>query len=144
MKKFFKKLWVYFKPFTNWKFLVSFGIAWMITNGWCYLFMIFGKVFDIGWMFGVGTAYAAFLYMPFTPEKLITIPMAMGFQKLLFRKDERLQQQFLNMKTEAKEDWNAVKYHTWKFIHTHYVRTNTFNSISYNAKRDYLARKNKK
>ena len=144
MKKFWKKLWVYFKPFTNWKFLISFGIAWMITNGWCYLFMIFGKTLDIGWMFAVGTAYAAFLYMPFTPEKLITIPMAMFFQKILFRKDEKLQEQFLNMKLEAKEDWNSTKFYVWKLFHTHYVRINTFNSMFYNVKTDYLQRKIKK
>lgn len=103
------KLWIYLKPFTNWRFLISFGLAWMITNGWCYLFILFGSVFNIQWMWAVGTGYAAILYLPFTVEKLITIPMAMWFQSKLFKKDEKLRQQFMDMKKEAHKDWEKIK-----------------------------------
>ena len=34
------------KPYLTWSMLISFGIAWFITNGWCYLLIIIGK----GWV----------------------------------------------------------------------------------------------
>lgn len=111
--KVLKKIWVYLKPFTNLKFLLSFGIAWMITNGWCYLFILFGSVFGIRWMWVVGTAYAGILYLPFTIEKLITIPMAMWFQSRLFPKDTKLRQEFIKMKQQAISDFKALKYKVW-------------------------------
>ena len=111
--KVFKKIWVYLKPFTNLKFLISFGIAWLITNGWCYLFILFGTIFKIGWMFSVGMGYATFLYLPFTAEKLITIPMAMFFQSKLFPKDVKLRMQFLEMRKQAILDFKGIKYRIW-------------------------------
>lgn len=109
MKRFFKWIWKYLKPFTNWKFLVSFGLAWCITNGWSYAFLVLGPILKIPWMTTVGAAYTAFLYMPFTVEKLVTIPIAMFFQKILFPHDEKLRQSFLEMKQQAKSDWEKVK-----------------------------------
>ncbi len=77
----------YVKPFCNIKFCVSFFLAWMITNGWSYVFMIVGGFLKIGWMLKIGAAYYAFLWLPCTPEKLITIPLAIGIHKKLFKKD---------------------------------------------------------
>ena len=111
--KVLRKIWVYLKPFTNLKFLISFGIAWMITNGWCYLFILFGSLFKINWMLIVGTTYAGILYLPFTIEKLITIPMAMWFQARLFPKDMKLRQEFIKMKQQAICDFKAIKYKVW-------------------------------
>jgi len=104
-----RKIWIYLKPFTNWRFLISFGLAWMITNGWCYIGLAIGFALNINWLKAVCGGYAAILYLPFTAEKLITIPMAMWFQSKLFKKDEKLRQQFIDMKKEAHKDWEKIK-----------------------------------
>lgn len=49
--------------------------------------MIVGGFLKIGWMLKIGAAYYAFLWLPCTPEKLITIPLAIGIHKKLFKKD---------------------------------------------------------
>lgn len=86
------------------KMLLTFGIAWMITNGWSYLFVAFGIAFDIKWMLGIGTAYQTFLWFPFTPEKIVTVAIAIWLSKKLFPKDIKLQEQIraLNPKNLVK------------------------------------------
>ena len=61
----------------------------MITNGWAYLFIAFGTMLKIKWMAIVGTSYVAFLWLPFTPEKLITIPLSVFLHKILFLRKEK-------------------------------------------------------
>ena len=85
-KTYLKKAIDYFK---NWKMLLSFGIAWMITNGWSYIFIGLGIWLKIGWMWKVGTSYLAFLWLPFTPEKLITIPLSILVHKIIFNKKKK-------------------------------------------------------
>ena len=70
----------------DWRTFISFMIVWMFTNGWAYAFMIIGPRLDIGWMSIVGTAYMAFLWAPFTPEKVVVIPMTVYVKKKLFPK----------------------------------------------------------
>lgn len=77
-----------YKFLTDWRMAVSFLIAWMITNGWAYLFILFGSLFKIKWMFGIGTGYVALLWLPCTPEKLITIPLSVFIKKILFKKEK--------------------------------------------------------
>lgn len=98
----------YLKPFLSFKFLLCFFLAWFITNGWSYIFIIIGTACDIDWMFNVGAGWQAFLWMPFTPEKLVTIPMAMWFNAKMFR-DEKTHNNLANMKQQAISDWNKVK-----------------------------------
>ena len=73
----------------NPRFLLCFGIAWMITNGWAYILLGIGTYLQIKWMMTVGSLYLAFLWMPFTPEKIVTIPIAIALLKLFFPKDEK-------------------------------------------------------
>lgn len=68
------------KPYMRPSIGISFLIAWMITNGWAYLFIAIGT--DA--MRIVGATYAAILWLPFTPEKLVTVPLAILIQKILF------------------------------------------------------------
>ena len=75
---------------TDWRTFVSFMIAWMFTNGWAYAFMIIGPRFNIRWMSIVGYAYMAFLWAPFTPEKVVTIPLAIYLKGKLFPKNKEL------------------------------------------------------
>ena len=60
----------------------------MITNGWAYIFIGVGAYLDIKWMSAVGTGYAAFLWLPCTPEKLITVPISVFIYKL-FKKNKK-------------------------------------------------------
>ena len=60
-----------------------------MTNGWCYLFVLFGTWFRISWMLAVGSAWAALLWLPFTPEKLLTLAIAVFLLRLLFPKDQK-------------------------------------------------------
>lgn len=83
-----------YKFLADWRMAISFVIAWMITNGWAYLFILFGGIFKIKWMLGVGTGYVALLWLPCTPEKLITIPLSIFIKKTLFKK---------HIKNEEKE-----------------------------------------
>jgi hypothetical protein len=77
--------------------LICLLIAWMITNGWAYILMGLGYLFSWSWAKGIGTTYLAFLWMPFTPEKLITLPLAIFLQHLLFPKD-RVIARYLKLK----------------------------------------------
>ena len=83
--------------FTSPKILLTFGIAWMITNGWSYLFVGFGIAFDIKWMLVVGSAYQTFLWLPITPEKIITVAISIWLGKLFFPKDDKLQARLLKL-----------------------------------------------
>ena len=86
--------------------LICFGIAWMITNGWCYLFMAFGGLLKINWMTIVGTAYATFLWLPFTPEKILTVIISIFLLRLIFPDDKRtlaiLENEFKKVKATLK------------------------------------------
>lgn len=75
------------KPYLTWHFLLCFGIAWMITNGWSYIFVLLGSVLHIRWMLTIGASYLAFLWLPITPEKVITIPIACWFVRKIFPND---------------------------------------------------------
>ena len=85
-KDVFLKIWLYVR---DWRTFISFLIAWIITNGWCYVFIILGSWLKIKWMKITGWSYLAFLWLPTTPEKLITIPLGFGIKKILFRRKEK-------------------------------------------------------
>lgn len=93
----------------NPRFLLCFGLAWMITNGWCYIFIGVGSYYDIEWMFYVGTTYLAFLWLPITPEKIITIPLAIALLKLFFPKDEKTLAVLMQMYQKAKDALKSKK-----------------------------------
>ncbi len=88
-------------------FLLCFGIAWLITNGWSYICFALGTFFGIGWLVAVSAAYMAFLWFPFTPEKIVTVTIAIFLLKRLFPNDKKTLKRLYNMrdsiKTKAKE-----------------------------------------
>ena len=73
----------------NPRFLLCFGIAWMITNGWSYILLGFGMFLKIEWMVWVSTTYLAFLWLPFTPEKIVTLFITVFLLKWLFPGDQK-------------------------------------------------------
>ena len=91
-----------FEFLLNPRFLLCFGLGWMITNGWSYLMLGLGIYTDTGWMVAVPTTYLAFLWMPFTPEKIITIAIALGLMRWLFPKDEKTLGKLHDMHEKAK------------------------------------------
>lgn len=101
LNSFFKKFKIYIKPFLHWKFLIAFGLAWLITNGWCYVAFGFAVWLNISWLKSIAVGYMTFLYFPFTAEKLITIPLAIYFQMKLFPNDEKLHVDLSKMEYQA-------------------------------------------
>ena len=91
----------------NPRFLLCFGIAWIITNGWSYVALGVGTYYGIAWLVAIATAYLTFLWFPFTPEKIFTVIIAIGLLRLLFPRDERTLGILLaileNVKKEAME-----------------------------------------
>lgn len=73
----------------NPRFLLCFGIAWLITNGWSYILLGIGTFYDIGWMIAVAGAYLTFLWLPVSPEKIVTVLIAMGLLRLIFPNDQK-------------------------------------------------------
>lgn len=73
----------------NPRLLLCFLIGWMITNGWSYALFGLGTYFGVEWMIAVGGAYMALLWLPFTPEKIITCAIAIALLRWLFPEDKK-------------------------------------------------------
>ena len=102
MKRFKVILKKAFKFFANPHLLLCFGLAWIITNGWCYLLLGVGMLFDISWMQAVAGGYLAFLWLPITPEKIVTTIIAMFFLRVFFPRDENTLGVLKDMLEKAK------------------------------------------
>ena len=74
---------------TNPRLMVCFGLAWLITNGWSYILLGIGTLLDISWMIAVASGYLAFLWLPVSPEKIVTITISIALLKKLFPKDQK-------------------------------------------------------
>ena len=107
MKRLWTKIKTYISPFLNWRILVIYVPIWFIMSGWTYLFIFLGTKYHVGWMLAAGTFWATVLWLPFTPEKLITIPLTLYLYVKLFghKESEKLER----MLVEAKSDWEATK-----------------------------------
>lgn len=103
MKNFIKKAILFI---ANPRLLLCFGLGWMITNGWSYIFIGVGTFFNIPWMAAVGGAYLTFLWFPFTPEKIITIAIAIALLRVLFPNDTKTLGVLKTMQQKIKD---AVK-----------------------------------
>ena len=105
-----KKLKTIIKPFLHFKFLISFGLAWIITNGWCYLAFGLAVWLNIGWLKAVAGSYMAFLYLPFTFTQDISCAIKyhkMGFHSTTPEMESKIQRAILNgdeVEEEKKEE----------------------------------------
>ena len=61
-----------------------------------------GMLLDIGWMTAVAGTYMALLWLPFTPEKIITFAIALGLQRWFFPNDKKTEEQLSDMKSDNK------------------------------------------
>lgn len=73
----------------NPRLLLCFGIGWMITNGWSYVLLGLGTWLGNEWMIGVASAYLAFLWLPVSPEKLVTFAIAITLLRWMFPNDKK-------------------------------------------------------
>ena len=113
MKEKLKKiLWFFANP----RLLLCLGIAWMITNGWSYIFVAVGTALGIGWLAAVGGAYLTFLWVPFTPEKILTVIIAIFLLRKLFPRDEKTLKILIDLfekvkvaEREAREKWKKKR-----------------------------------
>ncbi len=97
----------------NPRLLLCLGLAWIITNGWAYVTTTIGVMLDIKWLATVSAAYLAALWVPFTPEKIITVILAIFLLKLLFPNDKKTLKKLYdlkeNIKTKAQNNRNKRK-----------------------------------
>ena len=93
----------------NPRLLLCFGIGWMITNGWSYVLLGIGTFCRINWMIAVSSAYLALLWIPFTPEKIITFAIAILLMKWLFPKDEKTLGILRQSREKAKQQFREWK-----------------------------------
>lgn len=73
----------------NPRLLLCFFVGWMITNGWSYILFGVGTYLEIDWMMAVSGAYLTLLWLPFTPEKIITCAIAIALLRWLFPGDQK-------------------------------------------------------
>ena len=95
--------------FLNPRLLLCLGLGWLVTNGWAYILLALGTALRVGWMVAVSTAYMAFLWFPFTPEKLLTILIAIALLRLFFPKDR-----YTLKRLRVLRRWLRIKYRTRK------------------------------
>ena len=86
MKEKFKKVLQFF---ANPRLLLCVAIAWLITNGWSYILLGIGTYWQISWMTVVAGAYLTFLWLPISPEKVVTFAIALGLLQWLFPNDQK-------------------------------------------------------
>lgn len=87
----------------NPRLLLCFGLAWLITNGWSYILLGIGTYYGIGWMVGVAGAYLTFLWLPISPEKIVTVAIAMVLLRLLFPNDQKTLAVLKQMKEKVRD-----------------------------------------
>ena len=73
----------------NPRLILCFMVGWMITNGWSYIMFGIGTYLHIEWMMAVAGAYLALLWVPFTPEKIITCAIAIALLRWIFPNDQK-------------------------------------------------------
>jgi len=86
MKRLLNKSIEWARPYLTWKMLPFLLVAWLITNGWSYAFVIIGSRLGISWMVWLGGAWISFLWFPFTLEKVATIFIAGLLYRLFYRR----------------------------------------------------------
>ncbi|MDO4608504.1 MAG: hypothetical protein Q4B40_04860 [Clostridia bacterium] len=92
----------------NPRLLLCLGLAWIITNGWAYVCATLGVMLKINWLATVSAAYLAALWVPFTPEKIITVIIAIFLLKLLFPNDKKTLKKLYNMKEKIKNQTKKI------------------------------------
>lgn len=92
----------------NPRLLLCFGLAWLITNGWAYIAVAFGAMYDISILATIGATYLAFLWLPITPEKIITVIISIYLLKKIYPEDTKTLAKLYELKRKAKRECRKV------------------------------------
>lgn len=84
-----QKIKTFIQFIANPRLLLCFGIGWMITNGWSYILFGLGTYYQIGWMIAIAGTYLAFLWFPFSFEKIVTFAIAILLMRWWFPNDTK-------------------------------------------------------
>ena len=87
----------------NPRLLLCFGLAWLITNGWSYIALGLSIWLDLKWLGIIASAYLTTLWLPFTPEKIITVIISIFLLKILFPNDKKTLEKLFKVKTAIAE-----------------------------------------
>lgn len=68
------------KPFLTWRILICYMPFWFLFTGWTYIALAIGNA----WWRAASGVWLAWMWMPWCPEKLITIPLTIWLYKKLF------------------------------------------------------------
>lgn len=90
----------------NPRLLLCLAVGWMITNGWSYVVFALGTYFGNEWMLAISGGYLTFLWLPISPEKLLTVVIAIALLRWWFPRDEKTLGVLVEMKEKIK---SAVK-----------------------------------
>jgi chaperonin GroEL len=83
VKKLLAKLYEFMKFVLDWKTFLCYIPVWFVFSGWTYAAIAFGSP----WWKAAGGAWLAMLWMPWCPEKLITIPITLWLKRIIFKKE---------------------------------------------------------
>ncbi len=75
------------KKYVSWQFAFCFAIAWMITKGWAYVALAIGTLLRLRYVIWISSGYLTFLWLPFTPEKIITVAISCRLMGRLFKEN---------------------------------------------------------
>lgn len=90
MKDAARKKWrEWLHALTNPRLLFCLAVGWFLTNGWAYCALGVGVYFELDWMRNAASVYLGLLWFPGTPEKLVTVGVAIGLLRLWFPEDKR-------------------------------------------------------
>lgn len=107
------KLRPWLRALTNPHLLISIAIAWMITNGWAYCAVGIGWYLDIPVLLRIGSVWLGLLWVPGTPEKLLTFGIAMGLLRVLFPDDTRtlamVRSKWKKLMAQTKQKWQKFR-----------------------------------
>ncbi len=106
LKSILKTVWEFI---VNPRLLLCFGLAWIITNGWSYVMLALGTCLGIKWMVAVAGGYIAFLWLPISPEKIITVAITIALLRFLFPNDKRTLGKLKALRANIKMKKNAKK-----------------------------------
>ena len=101
----------------NPRLLLCFGLGWLVTNGWAYILLSAGTLLSIRWMIAVSSAYMAFLWFPCTPEKLVTLLIAIALLRWLFPRDRHTLTRLKLLRRAALRKWRKQKSKLKAFFH---------------------------
>ena len=100
----------------NPRMLLCLGLGWLVTNGWSYILLGIGTLLGIRWMIAVSSAYMAFLWFPCTPEKLITLLIAIFLLRKLFPRDRHTLTRLRLLRRAAVRKWRKEKIRLKAFL----------------------------